>query len=104
VTAKSGHNFILNLLGVLSVFRQEQTGAIGFIKATETYSLTIIEKASISLTKSSKIIEIFIKVPHFLTEASISIKMASKSLVILIKTEINFKKPQILRKCILNAS
>jgi hypothetical protein len=58
---------------------QKASAAIGFIKTTETYrkkpqfqlkctylnSLVILEKASISLKKYSKIIEIFIKAPHF---------------------------------------
>jgi hypothetical protein len=47
-------------------------------------SLAILEKASISLIKSSKIIEIFIKAPHFSTEASISLEMSSKSFVMFI--------------------
>jgi hypothetical protein len=43
-------------------------------------SLAIHKKASISLKKSSNIIEIFIKVPNFLTWASISLKLSSKTL------------------------
>jgi hypothetical protein len=48
-------------------------------------NLAILEKASISLKKSSKIIEIFIKAPYYEIEASITLKMSSKSLVILEK-------------------
>jgi hypothetical protein len=40
-------------------------------------SLAILEKASISLIKSSKIIQIFITVLYFYTEASISLEMTS---------------------------
>jgi hypothetical protein len=49
-------------------------------------SLTILEKASISLKKSSKIVEIFIIASNFITLASISLEMSSKSLVFLIKS------------------
>jgi hypothetical protein len=48
-------------------------------------SLAILEKGSISLTKSSKIVEIFIKALHFLTEAFMALEMSLKSLVIFIK-------------------
>jgi hypothetical protein len=41
-------------------------------------SLAILVKASISLKKSSKKIETFIKAPRFYTEASISLEMSSK--------------------------
>jgi hypothetical protein len=49
-------------------------------------SLAILEKASISLKKSSKIIDISIKAPHYQTKASISLEMSSKSLLIIIKS------------------
>jgi hypothetical protein len=49
-------------------------------------SLAILEKALISLKKSSKIVEIAIKAPHFLNKASISLEMSSKSLLIFIKS------------------
>jgi hypothetical protein len=66
-----------------AVWVQKASAAIGFIKATETLwkkphitskkpqlkmylkSLTILEKASIHLKKSSKIIEIFKRAQHF---------------------------------------
>jgi hypothetical protein len=81
------HSIIsIHLRGVLpgADWGQKASTAIGFMKATETLrkkphitlkslcstknvikSLAILEKASISLKKSSKIVEIFIKAPHF---------------------------------------
>jgi hypothetical protein len=48
-------------------------------------SLAILEKASISLKKTSKIVEIQIKAPHF-SQAFICLDMPSKCLVFLIKS------------------
>jgi hypothetical protein len=53
-------------------------------------SLASLEKAPISLKKSLKILEIFIK-------AAISQKMYSNSLVIFIKSSYQFKKPPVLQ-------
>jgi hypothetical protein len=46
----------------------------------------VLENASISLKKSSKIVEIFMKAPHFQTEASIFREMSIKNLDIYIKS------------------
>jgi hypothetical protein len=64
-----------------------------FKKFTKIYlkSLAILEKASIALEKSSKIIEILIIAPYFLIEASVSL-------------DINLKKLPLLCKCLLKVS
>jgi hypothetical protein len=49
-------------------------------------SLAILEKAPIALKKSTKIIEILIKAPYFLIEASVSLDMSSKSCAIFKKS------------------
>jgi formylmethanofuran dehydrogenase subunit E len=69
IAEKASHHLTKNLFSTKTVFK----------------SLAILEKASISRKKSSKIFEIFIKGSHFLTEAYISLEMSSKSLFILIK-------------------
>jgi hypothetical protein len=68
-------------------------------------SLVIIEKASISLKKSSERIKIFIKASHFLTKPSIFLETSLKSLALIMKTlhfsEIVFKKHQNRSKCLI---